>query len=113
MAWEIFLIAAGVFGLVWLFASNYTGVARSIWSPIAKLSLAGRIIMVSLSIYVLLTAGGIAAVFGLLALGFAALHAFFTRPDQDLGMYNRRMIPRPFRWVLAKIQGLEKMLFGR
>lgn len=107
----VILLAVGVFGLTWLFASNYTGAAKAVWSPIAKLSLAFRIIIGGLSIWVMLTAGGIARLFGLIALVFAALHSYFTRPDQDLGMYNSEMIPRPFRWLLGKITALEKMLF--
>lgn len=107
----VILLAFGVFGITWLFASNYTGAARAVWSPVAKLSLAFRIIIGTLSIWVMLSAGGIARIFGLIALVFAALHSFFTRPDQDLGMYNRDMVPRPFRWILGKIASLEKMLF--
>lgn len=106
--YELILIAVGVMGLAWLFASSRTSTARTIWSPGDKALTVFRLILGGLTVYVLLTAGGIATILGLLAAFFGGLHLYFTRPDEDLGVG----MPRPLRWVGNKLGRLERLLVG-
>lgn len=102
MAYEILLIAFGVAGLAWLFASSRTGTARKLWSPGDTALTIARLTIGTLTVYVLLTAGGIAGILGIIAAFFGGLHLYFTRPDKDLGIST----PRP-------LKRLNKLLTGK
>lgn len=110
MAYEIFLIAFGVAGLAWIFASSWTGAARKIWSPTDTALTIGRLTIGTLTVYVLLTAGGIAAILGVVAAFFGGLHLFFTRPDEELPRFG---LPGPIRFFTGIMDRLEKLLIGK
>jgi hypothetical protein len=107
-AYGIILIAVGVVALTWLFASTYTGTAKSIWSPIAKVGLTGRLLVAVLTVYVLLTAGGIGTVAGVALIAVLTLHFYFDRPDDEIGVG----LPGPLRRVTKAANRLSKSLFG-
>lgn len=106
----VFLIAFGVAGLAWLFAGWSPSTARKLWSPVNSGMTAFRLGVGALTLYVLLTAGGIAAILGLVAAFFAGLHLYYTRPDRDLPHFG---IPGPFRWFMSLMDRIERLLIGR
>jgi hypothetical protein len=108
--YEIFAAAFGVAGLAWIFASSSTSTARKMWKPGDTALMIGRLLIGLLTIYVLLTAGGIAVVLGLLAAFFGGLHLYFTRPDEDLPRFGT---PAPIRWFSSVMDRLERLLVGR
>jgi FtsH-binding integral membrane protein len=106
--YEVFLIAFGVAGVAWLFAARNPRAARALWAPGDRLLLVFRLAIGGLTIYVLLTAGGIAWFLGLAAAFFGGLHLYFRRPDEDLG-FGTPFFIRPFAKLMNR---LERLLFG-
>lgn len=109
MAIEIVLIAFGVAGIAWLFAGSRTSTARTLWSPGDKVLTIFRLLLGTLTVYVLLSAGGFARILGLIGAFFGGLHLYFTRPDNDLGWAT----PWPIKAVTYPFSKLEKLLIGK
>lgn len=105
--YEIILIAIGVAGLAWLFASSRESTARTLWRPGDQALMVFRLLIGGLTIYVLLTAGGIATVLGVIAAFFAGLHLYFSRPEDDVGRLGF-----PLRWFSATMSKIEGLLVG-
>lgn len=104
--YEIILIAIGVFGLAWLFASSRESTARKLWKPGDTALMVGRLIIGGLTVYVLLSAGGIAFFIGVLAAFFGGLHLYFTRPDRDVPQWG------PIGWLTSLPTRMKRALVG-
>lgn len=94
---EIFLIAFGVFAFGLIVASTYTSEIKRFWRPIFGLSLIARGILVAFTLWLALSAGGIAFIFGLIAVFIIAIHVYLTRPDEDVGVKTPNALRRLFR----------------
>lgn len=102
-------IAFGVAGVAWLFAAARPGTARKLWKPGDTVLTIFRLSLGAVTVYVLLTAGGLVFFVGLAAVFFGGLHLYFTRPDKDL---PRIGIPGPIRAFMGIMSSIERMLFG-
>lgn len=109
MVYATIAIAFGVAGLAWLAAASRPGTFRKIWKPGDTALMIGRLLIGTMTVYVLLTAGGIAWWFGLAAAAFGGLHLFYTRPDKELPRFG---LPGPLRWFMGLMNRLERMLIG-
>lgn len=108
MVYALIGIAIGVAGLAFLFASQRPGLARKIWTPGNQAFTAFRYGIALLTLYVLLTAGGIAFWLGLAGAAFAGIHLYFTKKGES-GDGSMPAVLRPFAAVWRSISG---MLFG-
>lgn len=106
--YTVLAIAFGVAGVAWLVAAARPGTARKLWKPGDTALMIFRLLLGAATIYVLLTAGGIAFGLGLVAAFFGGLHLYFTRPDRDL---PRVGMPGPIRAFMKIMSSIERMLF--
>jgi hypothetical protein len=111
MQYALIFILIGVAGLTWVFAATYTDTASSINEIVSRFSGAIRVGIALLTLYVMLTAGGIVFALGLGVFAAGILQLYFNR-DGDSAAHTRDYLPSPIRWTSRRLNSAKKMLLG-